>query len=1079
MRTVFRLFVSSTFNDFREERKLLQEDVFPQIEKYCLSKNASFQPIDLRWGVSSEAQLDQQTLELCLNEVKLCKAKPYPNFLVMLGERYGWIPLPFMIEKNEYESMFLHVKDEKQKELLNRWYILDENQIPASYRLQEREGEFAKWEVWEKSENALRDILQDLAKKHLDEKSQEKYFTSATEAEIIEGVLPYKETTPFQEKLLKSTSKEKDAQNIFAFYRNINEQTKQEGIFVEDNPKLKSLKQELKSHLSKDNLLEANIQQTQKDKLDTSYLEEFKERLLEFLKQRVDLHVRTQSQENLNEDELERQEQSYYKSIKLKNFLHTHEIDEALTKIDTYIKDENSTTPLVIYGKSGSGKSALMAKAIQTQEESLRDNTKLLYTFVGATPNSTSTKEVLYGIFKNFGVSLLEKQESKDLLQSINSQEKQESYEDFCYRVQDEFLKLSQKDEKILIFLDALDQCEGDKEPLWLPTCLPKNVKVVISALKDENYEEDSKVFTHLSALNARELKNFSKPQELLNLLLEEENRKVTDEQCNYFLARYQNAQTPFYILLASSEMKKWKSYQREYKLESSNKEIVKEYISNLTKLYHHDGAFVQKVLCFLLSSRYGLSENEILSLMNVIIKHNLDENFTQSVAPETFHENVSKELPLVHWSRLLSFLSSFLKKSKKDGEELMSFFHREFEDALHVSYKDELIKESESMLKAMSYKLKEVQNQDFDSNRWGKLYGIALCEYDILFKNEDSAQNKLEEFCKEVLKFKDEWNDVFLFYLLENGFFYGKQNHMYEAIGFEKSVYFSSKSLYKKNSDKWAEAYTSSLNNLGNSYYKINKTNEAIELFKQTLKITNVLYSQNPQRWAEAYTKSLNNLGSSYKQIGKTNEAIELLEQALKINKELYKQNPQRWAEAYTKSLNNLGSSYEKIGKTNEAIELEEQALKINKELYKQNPQRWAEDYTMSLINLASSYKQIGKISEAIELEEQALKIRNVLYKKNPDKWAEAYTISLNNLGNSYYNIGKTNEAIELLEQALKINKELYKQNPQRWAEDYTSFLNNLGSSYKQIGKTNEAIEVYEQVVEITNVLYKKNPDK
>lgn len=61
----FRLFISSTFNDFRFERQVLHEKVFPVIENYCIEKGYTFQPVDLRWGVNNEAQLDQKTLGLC------------------------------------------------------------------------------------------------------------------------------------------------------------------------------------------------------------------------------------------------------------------------------------------------------------------------------------------------------------------------------------------------------------------------------------------------------------------------------------------------------------------------------------------------------------------------------------------------------------------------------------------------------------------------------------------------------------------------------------------------------------------------------------------------------------------------------------------------------------------------------------------------------------------------------------------------------------------------------------------------------------------------------------------------------
>ena len=50
---VFRIFVSSTFNDLRAERNALQAEVFPRLRALCESDeiSAHFQPIDLRCGV--------------------------------------------------------------------------------------------------------------------------------------------------------------------------------------------------------------------------------------------------------------------------------------------------------------------------------------------------------------------------------------------------------------------------------------------------------------------------------------------------------------------------------------------------------------------------------------------------------------------------------------------------------------------------------------------------------------------------------------------------------------------------------------------------------------------------------------------------------------------------------------------------------------------------------------------------------------------------------------------------------------------------------------------------------------------
>jgi len=60
----FRLFVSSTSEDFKAERNALQRYAFPMLAALCASRNARFQAVDLRWGVSEEASLDQRAMPI-------------------------------------------------------------------------------------------------------------------------------------------------------------------------------------------------------------------------------------------------------------------------------------------------------------------------------------------------------------------------------------------------------------------------------------------------------------------------------------------------------------------------------------------------------------------------------------------------------------------------------------------------------------------------------------------------------------------------------------------------------------------------------------------------------------------------------------------------------------------------------------------------------------------------------------------------------------------------------------------------------------------------------------------------------
>src|SRR5271157_1365300 len=106
----FRVFVSSTFEDMKAERDVLQRDVSPKLRALCERHAARFQAIDLRWGVRDEASLDQKTIEICLREIERCQSTGIkPNFIILLGQRYGWRPLPTRVEAREFETLQKHI----------------------------------------------------------------------------------------------------------------------------------------------------------------------------------------------------------------------------------------------------------------------------------------------------------------------------------------------------------------------------------------------------------------------------------------------------------------------------------------------------------------------------------------------------------------------------------------------------------------------------------------------------------------------------------------------------------------------------------------------------------------------------------------------------------------------------------------------------------------------------------------------------------------------------------------------------------------------------------------------------------
>ncbi|KAH9496124.1 hypothetical protein Btru_012115 [Bulinus truncatus] len=80
-----RLFFSSPFGGMEEEREELTRKYFPQFQHLCNSRGIQFVPVDMRWGITSEAADNAQVINICLREIDRSDI-----FIGFFGQRYGW-----------------------------------------------------------------------------------------------------------------------------------------------------------------------------------------------------------------------------------------------------------------------------------------------------------------------------------------------------------------------------------------------------------------------------------------------------------------------------------------------------------------------------------------------------------------------------------------------------------------------------------------------------------------------------------------------------------------------------------------------------------------------------------------------------------------------------------------------------------------------------------------------------------------------------------------------------------------------------------------------------------------------------
>ena len=175
-----RFFISSTFSDMTLERRTLRK-IFEHLEYKYSSMGWKISYVDLRWGISPDMQKRNRTMEVCLEEIERCKSiSPKPNFILLLGQRYGWVPLPEQISKEKFKYLLVH-SDVEVQGILSRAYRYDENYMPCGVYRQLTQYEVC--DTVEDYENKIVVPLRAFFSKHAPE-----LLHSATEQEIMKGI---------------------------------------------------------------------------------------------------------------------------------------------------------------------------------------------------------------------------------------------------------------------------------------------------------------------------------------------------------------------------------------------------------------------------------------------------------------------------------------------------------------------------------------------------------------------------------------------------------------------------------------------------------------------------------------------------------------------------------------------------------------------------------------------------------------------------------------------------------------------------------------------------------------------------
>lgn len=700
---LFRVFVSSTFADLRLERDALQKNVFPAIADYCTRAGYGFQAIDLRWGIGDEASLDQRTVSICLNELSRCQAvSPRPNFIVLLGQRYGWRPLPSEIEMSEYEIVYRHLAVEA-RDLAAEWYVLDENAVPCVNRLRPRTGpRESDPAFWASVERRLRPALYVAAQAAgLDEVALRKYWMSATAQEIEAGAL----------------SIPNPADAVFAYVRSIAPRAEVPAASdvsdsipggpwgEEDDDLLRGLKQRLSDAIGHAHVFEYEARWTD-DTVSAEHLDQLCRDVATNLRRVIDEEIaRIASVSHLDR---EITAHAAFAGERRASFTgRARYLDE----IAKYL-GADSPYAFVVYGDGGTGKSALLAQAAY-RARSANPDAVVIERYIGATPASATPRSLLQDLHaeigRAYGVSEPAPGDFSELIRAFH-----------------ERLALARPDRPLRLFLDSLDHLSATydvKGITWFPITLPPSVRLVASTRPGEEFDAVRRTIAKDAVVRLEEM-SVGEGEQLLDAWLARARRRLTDAQRGAVLESFTTYRLPLQLRLAFEVARRWSSYDPPQSLPPDVRGMVTTVYDSLEK--EHGALLAGRSLAYLAASRgtNGLAEDEILAALSG------DEDVFTEFTARAKHTPPEPRLPVVVWSRLFFDLEPYLAARTSDNVHVMAFYHRELAEAARERY---LAQEPPARHTVLARVFRALADPDGDASWDGRPRALAELPYHLV----------------------------------------------------------------------------------------------------------------------------------------------------------------------------------------------------------------------------------------------------------------------------------------------------------------------------------------------------------
>jgi WD40 repeat protein len=669
--TTIRLFISSTFADFRRERELLQRRVFPAIAALCRAEGFRFLPIDLRWGVSEQASTSQRTLPVIFEELRRCQRDaPEFHFLLLLGDRYGSRLLPATIPSDEYTRLSAQL-GATDRARLDAAYRLDTNAVPATYVLLARGAGTHAEAVWQSEVAAPLLAAFTAAAPHagLLPAAVLRYTGSVTHLEVQHALLDTGDPSTAL-CLLRSFTTPPTGPTASAYVEaDASGQASAASLQAAVVSCVDAYRATHPTQHPADLLLpyQAGWDATE-PVLDEPALTD---QVRATLERRVRALI-AQRREAARAISPVGGANTHFAAQRLQQFVGR---EQPLAAIAAYLAAP-AAIPLVVAGPGGIGKSTLLAKAV-AQATVAHPNSLLRVRYSGITPGAESLRTLLDGLRAELATAY--EQEAAPVRENYERAE--------AFRTA---LGWATADRPLIVVLDALDQLGSPPLTLdWLPESLPPHVHLVVSLLDEADRPE-------LAALMARRPAPLLVPlgrldaaegDDLLTRWLDAAHRTLQPPQRAAVLTAFAPEGRPLYLRLAYEEARRWRSFDPVSDLpplDTTIAGVLRSRFARLERPDEHGSVLTGHTLGLLRAAKNGLAEDELLAVLAA--DHEVRDE-QQVLAP--FAPPIDRDLPLpaVLWARLYADLAPYLAEREADGARLLTFYHRQLAEAAAARY--------------------------------------------------------------------------------------------------------------------------------------------------------------------------------------------------------------------------------------------------------------------------------------------------------------------------------------------------------------------------------------------------------